>query len=627
MHSAMERIAGDTVGVSYEFPVFRFEGSSDTAPTAYLQAALHAGELPGTVAIHALMPMLRKAETEGRIRGAITIVPWANPVGRAQHLFGDHQGRFHVGTRTNFNRSFPTTRQPAGRRRARLARPEPACRCTAEAPPARPLRRPRHRARPALRRRGTALPLRRAGAVAGDGRLRRRSGAKAVVLWDDDPDGTFERRSLAPWLTAKPEAARFDRRVVTTVEYRGLADVGRDTADSDAAGLYRLLVARGVVEDAALPPLPAYSGPAAPISHVEMIAAPCAGAILFDVTPGERVEKGQRLASIVHAPGEAGRRGGYPRAAIRPGPDTRLPAFGAQRRRCDQAGRRRSGRGDPAGHAGRLITDPKDDGQILSKWGWLLLRLSRRLWFRAALISLLAVAAALVSLLISPYLPDGLSAKIGADAVDSILSIIATSMLTVTTFSLSTAVSAYGAATSNVTPRATKLLIEDTTTQNVLATFVGSFLYSLVAIITLSMGAYGERGRVVLFAVTILVILLIVVTLLRWIDYLLKLGRVGETTEAVEDAAASAMRARHLHPYLGGSRLRETDESDPARCGGGFFQAHRLCSACGPRRHRELRKERRRTGLSPSRFPAHSSTDTGLSPSAQASERLPNSPS
>lgn len=210
-----------------------------------------------------------------------------------------------------------------------------------------------------------------------------------------------------------------------------------------------------------------------------------------------------------------------------------------------------------------MITDPKDGGKILSKGGWLLLMLSRRLWFRAALISLLAVAAALVSLLISPYLPDGLSAKIGADAVDSILSIIATSMLTVTTFSLSTAVSAYGAATSNVTPRATKLLIEDTTTQNVLATFVGSFLYSLVAIITLSMGAYGERGRVVLFAVTILVILLIVVTLLRWIDYLLKLGRVGETTKAVEDAATSAMRARHLRPCLGGKRLADADDAFP----------------------------------------------------------------
>ena len=81
---------------------------------------------------------------------------------------------------------------------------------------------------------------------------------------------------------------------------------------------------------------------------------------------------------------------------------------------------------------------------MLSKWSWLLLQLTRRLWFRAALISLLAVAAALVSILASPYLPEGLSTKIGADAVDSILTIIASSMLTVTTFSLSTAVAAYG---------------------------------------------------------------------------------------------------------------------------------------------------------------------------------------
>lgn len=189
---------------------------------------------------------------------------------------------------------------------------------------------------------------------------------------------------------------------------------------------------------------------------------------------------------------------------------------------------------------------------MTSRWQWLLSLLTRRLWFRATLISLLAVGAALLSLVVSPYLPEGLSTGIGADSVDRILNIIATSMLAVTTFSLSTMVSAYSAATGNVTPRATKLLIEDTTTQNTLATFVGSFLFSLVAIITLSTGAYGERGRVVLFIVTILVVILIVVTLLRWIDYLLRLGRVGETTEAVERAAIEAMRARRRRPYLGG---------------------------------------------------------------------------
>ena len=83
-------------------------------------------------------------------------------------------------------------------------------------------------------------------------------------------------------------------------------------------------------------------------------------------------------------------------------------------------------------------------------------------------------------------------------------------MLAVTTFSLSTMVSAYSAATSNVTPRATKLIMEDTTTQTVLSTFVGSFLFSLVGIIALSTGALRRPGRVVLFAVTILVIVAIV---------------------------------------------------------------------------------------------------------------------
>ncbi len=197
-------------------------------------------------------------------------------------------------------------------------------------------------------------------------------------------------------------------------------------------------------------------------------------------------------------------------------------------------------------------------------WKWAALQITKRLWFRATLISLLAVAASVVSFAISPYLPEELPATIGADAVDSILGIIASSMLAVTTFSLSATVAAYSVASSSVTPRATKLLIEDTTTQNMLATFVGSFLYSLIAIILLAIGAYGERGRVVLFGVTILVVMLIVVTLLRWIDYLLRLGRVGETVEQVEVATLNAFRERLKEPYLGGNRLSSLQNLPPA---------------------------------------------------------------
>lgn len=200
---------------------------------------------------------------------------------------------------------------------------------------------------------------------------------------------------------------------------------------------------------------------------------------------------------------------------------------------------------------------------MTSRWIWLFSQVARRIWFRATLFSLLAVATALVAIWASPYIPSDLSTKIGADAVDNILGIVASSMLTVTTFSLSTMVSAYAAATNNVSPRATRLVMEDSTTQNVLATFIGSFLFSLVGIVALSTGAYGERGRVILFVVTIVVIILIVMTLLRWIDHLSRLGRVTETTERVEAATIEAMRARHRQPHMQCSALLPDNANVP----------------------------------------------------------------
>lgn len=192
---------------------------------------------------------------------------------------------------------------------------------------------------------------------------------------------------------------------------------------------------------------------------------------------------------------------------------------------------------------------------MTGRWQWVMKRITRRLWFRTGLLSIIGVATALLALGIKGYIPDNLSAQIGADAVDNILSIIASSMLATTTFSLNIMVSAYGSATNNVTPRATPLLVEDVTTQNVLATFVGSFLFSLVGIIALSTGLYGNNGRVVMFAVTICVIALIVYTLLRWIDHLARLGRLGETTDRVEAAAIAALEDRLRKPFLGGREL------------------------------------------------------------------------
>lgn len=197
---------------------------------------------------------------------------------------------------------------------------------------------------------------------------------------------------------------------------------------------------------------------------------------------------------------------------------------------------------------------------MMSRWSWFLAILSTRLWLRASIFGVLAVITALISIYARHYIPDDVPQKIGADAVDGILNILASSMLAVTIFSVSTMVSAYGAATNNVTPRATKLLVEDKSSHNALSTFIGAFIYSIVGIVALKTGAYGNSGRLVLFVVTILVIFAIVVTLLRWIEYLSKLGRVSETVERVEDAVTTALKDRLANPYLGGTPWLDTRE-------------------------------------------------------------------
>ncbi|WP_126974524.1 DUF2254 domain-containing protein [Frigidibacter oleivorans] len=183
---------------------------------------------------------------------------------------------------------------------------------------------------------------------------------------------------------------------------------------------------------------------------------------------------------------------------------------------------------------------------------WRLARAARQLWVKALLFSAVSVAAALAGFMVAPWLPEDLGASIGADAVDSILGILASSMLTVTTFSLSVMVQAFAGASSGVTPRAVQLLMQDRTTQTALATFLGAFIFSLVGIIALQAGIYGERGRLVLYVVSMAVVGVIVFTMMRWIEHLTRFGRVAHTTARVEQAAAAALAARAGSPAMGG---------------------------------------------------------------------------
>ncbi len=196
----------------------------------------------------------------------------------------------------------------------------------------------------------------------------------------------------------------------------------------------------------------------------------------------------------------------------------------------------------------------------MSRWHWYFSQIINSLWLRASIYGIGGVVTALVSIYAGRFLPEDMSEIIGADAVDSILHILASSMLAVTIFSVSTMVSAYSAATTNVTPRATKLLIEDKLSHRALSTFLGIFIFSIVGIIALSAGIYGAAGRMVLYLVTIAIVGIIIITLIRWIEYLSRLGRVGETILRVEETATKSLEERLRHPYLGAVPLKSAQD-------------------------------------------------------------------
>lgn len=190
-------------------------------------------------------------------------------------------------------------------------------------------------------------------------------------------------------------------------------------------------------------------------------------------------------------------------------------------------------------------------------------KLSKRIWVRAFLYALLGIVTAIFALFVRDIIPEEISRKISTKAVGNILTILASSMLAVATFSLTIMVIAFGNVSNNATPRATKLIIENQSAQRSVATFIGAFLYSIVAIIALATNSYGDSGRFVLFLVTIIVVIVIVMTLIKWADQLSSLGQVGSTINEIEKATLIAIKEHTKEPYLGGLRLEmESISSD-----------------------------------------------------------------
>ncbi|WLR92748.1 succinylglutamate desuccinylase/aspartoacylase domain-containing protein [Shinella zoogloeoides] len=296
-------IGGDTAGIEWRVPVFRFKGSDAAAPSVHIQAALHANELPGTALAHFLIERLRRAEEKGTIRGDITVVPQANPIGLAQYHFGEMEGRFDLGSRTNFNRDFPLVA---------LAERETLLDDLDRRPAADRLKR-------------TLLHMALGVDLVLDLHCDDESLQYAYIdeaFWPEAADLASALDMEAVFLsdgesTAFEEAVghAFKRqggdrlktvpgRLAVTVELRGRRDVYPDIAMRDADGLWRFLAGRGVVTDAAFEARP-YAGPAVPLDNIEMVRAPAPGTVLFHRDIGDRVKAGDLLATLITRPGEA----------------------------------------------------------------------------------------------------------------------------------------------------------------------------------------------------------------------------------------------------------------------------------------------------------------------------------
>jgi uncharacterized membrane protein len=190
-------------------------------------------------------------------------------------------------------------------------------------------------------------------------------------------------------------------------------------------------------------------------------------------------------------------------------------------------------------------------------------QLVQRMWFLPAAFSVLAIVTILIAYSLAGFLPEELPFTMPENAVQSILEILATSLLTVAVFALSTVVSALAAASSSTTPRAVPLIAGDLQAQTSISVFIGAFLFSIVGIIGLSAGFYSEAGRLFLFGVTLLVVVLVVTALIRWIGQISAIGRVGNTIHAVEKATRTALEVMAEKPLLGCRELEGEPRGEP----------------------------------------------------------------
>ncbi len=309
-------------GTSRALSFLRF-GKEGTGPKAYIQASLHADELPGMLVAHHLRNQLAELEQEGQLLGEVILVPVANPIGLAQTLLGTSQGRFDLRTGQNFNRMFHDLSADVLKRvEAQLGSDSNANQhlirvairdCLKEQTTIDELSAQRlelmrlaadadvvldlHCDCESVLHIYTGTPLwERAAPLAG------LLDAHVALLATNSGDDPFDEAcSRIWWNIAAQVGNKFPiplACLAVTVELRGFADVSHNVAGRDATALIDFLRLQGIVAGPLSQAIPPACEPT-PLAGCMPLTAPSAGLVVYLRELGETVKAGDPLIDLI----------------------------------------------------------------------------------------------------------------------------------------------------------------------------------------------------------------------------------------------------------------------------------------------------------------------------------------
>ncbi len=154
------------------------------------------------------------------------------------------------------------------------------------------------------------------------------------------------------------------------------------------------------------------------------------------------------------------------------------------------------------------------------------------LWFRPAVFCLAAILLALLVAGIDDLLPRAALSwlpEVETSSLRDLLNLLATGMLTVSTVTLSVLMLVLSLTAGQASPRAVPEVMADPVTQNALGSFLGTFVFSLTALMLLGSDSISESGVAITFFCALALIMNAVRYLVQWIHHVaesLKLNRI-----------------------------------------------------------------------------------------------------